>query len=89
VTEIGRQPWLVTGVLNTAQAAGPLPSTSIGTTLAMYLVLYALLMVAYIATIFRLAAAGRAAETADGTMMKPGSAPGDAARDKMGEELRA
>ena len=89
VTEIGRQPWLVTGVLNTAQAAGPLPATSIGTTLTMYLVLYVLLMVAYIATIFRLAAAGRAAETADGTMMKPGSAPGDAARDKMGEELRA
>ena len=89
VTEIGRQPWLVTGVLNTAQAVGPLPATSIGTTLTMYLVLYALLMVAYIATIFRLAAAGRAAEKVDGAMMKPGSAPGDAVRDKMGEELRA
>ncbi|MBU8538413.1 cytochrome ubiquinol oxidase subunit I [Falsiroseomonas tokyonensis] len=89
VTEIGRQPWLVTGVLNTAQAAGPLPASSIGTTLAMYLVLYTALMVAYIATIFRLAHAGRAADKVDGVMLKPGSAPGDATRDKMGEELTA
>jgi cytochrome d ubiquinol oxidase subunit I len=83
VTEIGRQPWLVTGVLNTAQAAGPLPASSIGTTLAMYLVLYGLLLVAYITTIFRLARAGRVAEKQEGAMMKPGSAPGDAAQDKM------
>ncbi|NKE44352.1 cytochrome ubiquinol oxidase subunit I [Roseomonas frigidaquae] len=89
VTEIGRQPWLVTGVLNTAQAAGPLPASSIGTTLAMYLVLYGLLLLAYIATVFRLAAAGRAAEKVDGAMMKPGSVPGDATRDKMAEELTA
>ncbi|MDP3415314.1 cytochrome ubiquinol oxidase subunit I, partial [Falsiroseomonas sp.] len=85
VTEIGRQPWLVTGVLNTAQAAGPLPASSIATTLAMYLVLYVLLMIAYIATIFRLAAAGRVAEKVEGAMMKPGSAPGDATSDKMGQ----
>ncbi|WP_439596343.1 cytochrome ubiquinol oxidase subunit I [Falsiroseomonas sp.] len=89
VTEIGRQPWLVTGVLNTAQAAGPLPASSIGTTLAMYLVLYGLLLVAYIATVFRLAAAGRVAEKVEGAMMKPGSAPGDAAQDKMVQERPA
>jgi cytochrome d ubiquinol oxidase subunit I len=56
VTEIGRQPWLVTGVLTTAQAAGPVPAGSIGATLAMYLVLYALLLAAYVGTLYRLAA---------------------------------
>ena len=62
VTEIGRQPWLVTGVLTTAQAAGPVPAGSIGATLAMYLILYALLLAAYVATLYRLAAkAGGAA----------------------------
>jgi cytochrome d ubiquinol oxidase subunit I len=61
VTEIGRQPWLVTGVLTTAQAAGPVPAASIGATLAMYLVLYALLLAAYVATLYRLAAKGRMA----------------------------
>ena len=62
VTEIGRQPWLVHGVLTTAQAAGPVPATSIGATLAMYLTLYALLLVAYVATLYRLA--GKSGPTA-------------------------
>jgi cytochrome bd ubiquinol oxidase subunit I len=66
VTEIGRQPWLVHGVLTTAQAAGPVPAASIATTLAMYLVLYALLLVAYVATLYRLAAHGGAAAATTG-----------------------
>jgi cytochrome d ubiquinol oxidase subunit I len=61
VTEIGRQPWLVTGVLTTAQAAGPVPAAAIGTTLALYLTIYAMLLVAYVGTIYRLAARGRMA----------------------------
>ena len=65
VTEIGRQPWLVHGVLTTAQAAGPVPATSIGATLAMYLTLYALLLVAYVATLYRLA--GKSGPTAPAT----------------------
>ncbi|PWC27677.1 cytochrome ubiquinol oxidase subunit I [Teichococcus aestuarii] len=60
VTEIGRQPWLVTGVLSTAQAVGPVPAGNIGLTLAMYLTLYAVLLAAYVAALFRLARKGRA-----------------------------
>jgi len=55
VTEIGRQPWLVHGVLRTAEAAGPVPAAAIASTLVMYLVIYALLLAAYITTIYRLA----------------------------------
>lgn len=55
VTEIGRQPYLVYGVLTTAQAASKVPATMIGTTLAMYLSLYLLLIVAYISVVFHLA----------------------------------
>ncbi len=54
-TEIGRQPWLVQGVLTTAQAAGPVPPAAIGTTLAIYLTLYLALTVAYVSVVFRLA----------------------------------
>ncbi len=72
VTEIGRQPWLVTGVLTTAQAVGPVPAASVGTTLAMYLLLYGLLLVAYVVTIYRLAARGREATATPGTAMPPG-----------------
>jgi cytochrome d ubiquinol oxidase subunit I len=55
VTEIGRQPWLVHGVLTTAQAAGPVPAATIGASLAMYLVVYGVLLVAYVATLLHLA----------------------------------
>ncbi len=55
VTEIGRQPWLVTGVLRAADAVGPVPASSIGLSLALYLALYAGLLVAYITVIFKLA----------------------------------
>ena len=61
-TEIGRQPWLVYGVLTTAQAAGPVPAPKIALTLAIYLTLYLALTVAYVATVFRLARKGAAAE---------------------------
>lgn len=55
VTEIGRQPWLVTGVLTSAEAASKVPAPRIAFTLVMYLVLYASLIVAYISVVFYLA----------------------------------
>jgi cytochrome d ubiquinol oxidase subunit I len=55
VTEIGRQPWLVYGVLTTAQAASSVPGDNIALTLAMYLLLYAALMAAYVSVVFHLA----------------------------------
>jgi len=55
VTEIGRQPWLVTGVLLTRDAAADLPTPLVVSTLVMYLVLYAGLLLAYITTVFHLA----------------------------------
>jgi cytochrome d ubiquinol oxidase subunit I len=65
VTEIGRQPWLVTGVLSTADAVGPIGPTAVASTLVMYLVLYVLLLAAYIAALYRLARRGRLAEATD------------------------
>jgi cytochrome bd ubiquinol oxidase subunit I len=58
VTEIGRQPWLVTGVLTTAQAASKVTAGMIGTTLAMYLATYVVLIAAYISVLFHLANKG-------------------------------
>ena len=54
-TEIGRQPWLVTGILRTADAAGPVPAHTIGASLAGYILLYAGLLLAYILTLMYLA----------------------------------
>jgi cytochrome bd ubiquinol oxidase subunit I len=55
VTEIGRQPYLVTGVLTTAQAAAQIATPMLATTLVMYLTLYAALLVAYVSVVFYLA----------------------------------
>jgi len=55
VTEIGRQPWLVSGVLRTADAVTPVAPSNVMISLIMYLVIYAVLLVAYIHTLFYLA----------------------------------
>jgi cytochrome d ubiquinol oxidase subunit I len=55
VTEIGRQPWLVTGVLTSAEAASRVPAPRIALTLAMYLAMYAVLLTSYISVLFYLA----------------------------------
>ncbi|WP_395175427.1 cytochrome ubiquinol oxidase subunit I, partial [Roseibium alexandrii] len=54
-TEIGRQPWLVQGVLTTEAAVADVPAPMVATTLVAYLIVYAVLLVAYITVIFRLA----------------------------------
>ena len=74
VTEIGRQPWLVSGVLKTADAVAPLAAGMVGSTLAMYLALYGVLLAAYIGALFHLAA-----KAGTGTPVPAGAPPGRAA----------
>lgn len=62
-TEIGRQPWLVQGVLTAAQAASKVPASNIAFTLAMYLSTYAMLLSAYVSVVFHLARKAAKAET--------------------------
>jgi cytochrome d ubiquinol oxidase subunit I len=54
-TEIGRQPWLVQGVLSTKDAVSDVPAGMVLGTLIAYLVIYAALIVAYIGVITYLA----------------------------------
>lgn len=54
-TEIGRQPWLVQGVMTTQEAVAEVPATLVLSTLIGYLLLYALLVLAYIGAITYLA----------------------------------
>jgi len=55
VTEIGRQPYLVTGILKTADAVTQLPAHNVGISLTFYLLLYAFLLFAYTRTLFVMA----------------------------------
>ena len=71
VTEGGRQPWLVTGVLRTADAAGKISEAQLGASLTGYIITYAIMLLAYIVVLTHLAGDGGAAKTA-------ATAPGDA-----------
>ena len=54
-TEIGRQPFLVSGVMRTSEAVGPASAGTVMTTLIAWLSVYAFLTAAYIAVVFYLA----------------------------------
>ena len=53
-TEIGRQPWLVAGVLKTSDAVGTTPLSALIFTLIGYGIVYALMLIFYIWVIIRL-----------------------------------
>ncbi len=54
-TEIGRQPWLVQGVLMTRDAIADVPAPMVLATLLTYLATYAALLLAYVGVLFYLA----------------------------------
>ncbi|GBL03306.1 cytochrome ubiquinol oxidase subunit I [Glaciecola sp. KUL10] len=55
VTEIGRQPYLVSGILKTADAVTTIASENVMLTFVMYMSLYIVLLIAYVRTLFLLA----------------------------------
>ena len=54
-TEIGRQPWLVQGVMTTEMAVADVPAPMVMGTLVTYLAIYAALLLAYISVVIYLA----------------------------------
>lgn len=58
VTEIGRQPWLVSGILKTAEAAGQASSAQLGASLTAYVLTYAALLLSFIVVITHMAGHG-------------------------------
>ncbi len=57
-TEIGRQPWLVTGILRTAEAVGDASGAKLGASLTAYVLTYAALLLAYMVTLTHLSRRG-------------------------------
>ncbi|MCC1494274.1 cytochrome ubiquinol oxidase subunit I [Cognatishimia sp. F0-27] len=69
-TEIGRQPWLVQGIMTTADAVADVPAPFVATSLVAYLAVYVVLLGAYVSVLFYLAT-----KTAKGerVALRPGS----------------
>ena len=64
VTEVGRQPWLVTGVLRTADAVGHISGAQLGASLSGYVLTYSLMLLAYFVVITHMAGKGATTEVA-------------------------
>jgi cytochrome d ubiquinol oxidase subunit I len=58
VTEIGRQPWLVTGILRTADAVGHVSGAELGASLTGYVLAYSLMLLAYFVVLTHMAGKG-------------------------------
>jgi cytochrome d ubiquinol oxidase subunit I len=58
VTEIGRQPWLVTGILRTSEAAGAASGAQLGASLTGYVITYIGMLLAYMVVLTHLAGKG-------------------------------
>jgi len=61
VTEIGRQPWLVTGILRTADAVGGASGAQLGASLTGYVITYTAMFAAYMVVLTHLT--GKGAQT--------------------------
>jgi cytochrome bd ubiquinol oxidase subunit I len=84
VTEVGRQPWVVYGVLRTRDAVSPVTTGEVATSLIAYLVVYAIVFTAGAIFILRLIAEGPVAalnEPAPRQDRAPGSAMAKAPAD--------
>jgi cytochrome d ubiquinol oxidase subunit I len=63
VTEVGRQPWLVTGLLRTRDAVGDVSPAALGSSLTGYVLTYCALFIAYMIVLTHLS--GKGAETVE------------------------
>ncbi len=57
-TESGRQPWVVQGLLRTADAATPLPVGAVASSLMLFLLAYGVLLAAFLVFAYRIARRG-------------------------------
>ncbi|WP_373636538.1 cytochrome ubiquinol oxidase subunit I [Yoonia sp. BS5-3] len=73
-TEIGRQPWLVHGVMTTKEAVADVPAPLVLSSLLAYLAIYVILLAAYIYVIFFLARRMSRGERIDPKIIGPAAA---------------
>lgn len=86
VTESGRQPWLVQGILRTADAVSPVPAASLLGTLTLFVVCYGIVFsmgIYYINRLINKGLEGRAIESSEGLPNRPLMAAEGAASDAI------
>lgn len=91
-TEVGRQPWVIYGMLRTVDAASPVAAPAVGASLAAFVVVYTLIFAAGTTYLLRLMArpphGGEQGPAAGQPQHAAGIMPGGAAAATAGPELR-
>ncbi len=64
LTEVGRQPWVVYGLMKTSQAVSPIAASQVGISLAAFVVVYTILGIIAFRLMLDQARKGPQAETA-------------------------
>jgi cytochrome d ubiquinol oxidase subunit I len=82
VTEIGRQPFIVAGLIRTSDVASRVPSSSVALTLAIYVALYLVLLAAYVGVLKYMS---ETAEKTAGPLIMEGLAEGSQKYQRRGE----
>lgn len=83
VTEIGRQPWMVTGLVKTSEVVADHTAGILVSTLVAYFAMYAFLLVSYIGAVFYLASKPAQSLTHMHNYGLPGKHPEDRALDDI------
>jgi cytochrome d ubiquinol oxidase subunit I len=86
VTETGRQPWLATGILRTADAASPVSAGAVATTLVLFVVVYLAVFsmgIYYINRLIEKGPAGASVKPPEGVPSRPLSAAEEAAHEAI------
>jgi cytochrome d ubiquinol oxidase subunit I len=86
VTETGRQPWIATGILRTADAASPVSAGAVLTTLILFVIVYGIVFsmgIYYINRLIEKGPAGASVKPPEGVPTRPLSAAEDAAREAI------
>jgi len=87
VTESGRQPWIVYGLLRTADATSPIAAPTLVTSLALFVIVYGIVFAMGIYYINRLIAKGPQGRAVESPQPDSPSSPLSAARDAGREAL--
>jgi cytochrome bd ubiquinol oxidase subunit I len=82
VTEIGRQPFIVSGLIRTSDVASRVPSSSIALTLAIYVAVYLALLTAYVGVLKHMS---ETSEKLPGGIMSEGVMDGPHHHQRLGE----
>ncbi len=86
VTETGRQPWLATGILRTADAASPVSASAVLTTLVLFVIVYSVVFsmgIYYINRLINKGPVGASVKPSEGVPSRPLSAAEEAAHEAI------